>query len=334
MKKGVITCIVLDVLALIFMFFTYGPVNYFRDLLVTTAMTTKSHKYIARTLYSENWINKILSKNYVEEVNEDTDIGEIDFSLMQESDTYESVYEEQILKREEGNDLYKLIEISGNNYKGFLVAIYDPSRIELVLSNQFGKKGQFLQNMAKDNNALVAINAGGFADAGGVGNGGIPTGTVIKDGQVVYKGDATGWSGGLAGFNNDNVLVLTKGSVDDALAAGMRDAVEFGPFLIVNGKRAIVKGNGGWGVASRTALAQRKDGIVLFLIIDGRQPGYSLGVNMNELTNILVKYKAYNAVNLDGGASSSLVINNKIINKPCANSVTGERWIPNAWMLK
>lgn len=334
MKKGAIACIILDVLAVIFLFFTYGPISYFRELLVTTAMTTKSHKYIARTLYSENWINEILSKNYVQEVNEDTDVNAIDFSSMQEKEIYESAYEEQILKRDEGNDLYKLIEISGNNYKGFLVAIYDPSRIELVLSNKFGKKGQFLQDMAKDNNALVAINAGGFADAGGVGNGGIPTGTVIKDGQVVYKGDATGWSGGLAGFNNDNVLVLTKGSIDDALASGMRDAVEFGPFLIVNGKRAIVKGNGGWGVASRTALAQRKDGIVLFLVIDGRQPGYSLGVDMNELTNILVKYKAYNAVNLDGGASSSLVINNEIINKPCAVSATGERWIPNAWMLK
>lgn len=334
MKKGVIVCIILDVLAIIFLFFSYGPIGYFRELLVTTAMTTKSHKYLARTLYSEKWINEILSKNYVEEVREDTNTDEIDFSKMHEQDVYESAYEEQILKRDEGNNLYKLIKLSGSGYKGFLVAIYDPSRVELVLSNRFGTWGQFLQNMARDNNALVAINAGGFADAGGVGNGGIPTGTVIKDGQVVYKGDATGWSGGLAGFNNDNVLVLTKGSVEEAINAGMRDAVEFGPFLIVNGKRAIVKGNGGWGVSSRTALAQRKDGIVLFLVIDGRQPGYSLGVDMNELTNILVKYKAYNAVNLDGGASSSLIINNEIINKPCAVSATGERWIPNAWMLK
>lgn len=334
MKKSFIVCIVLDILLIIFLFFTYGPIGYFRELLITTAMTTKSHKYLARTLYREEVITKVMTENYIKEVDEDTDISAIDFSSMQEQDVYESIYEEQILKREEGNDLYKLIEINGNSYKGFIVAIYDPSRIQLVLSNKFGQKGQFLQNMAKDNEALVAINAGGFADAGGVGTGGIPTGTVIKDGQIVYQGEDTGWTGGIAGFNYDNILVLTKGTAQEAINNGMRDAVEFGPFLIVNGKRAIVKGNGGWGVSSRTVLAQRKDGIVLFVVIDGRQPGYSIGVNMSELTDILVRYKAYNAVNLDGGASSSLVINGEIKNKPCANSVTGERWIPNAWMLK
>ena len=54
----------------------------------------------------------------------------------------------------------------------------------------------------------------------------------------------------------------------DAIKAGMEDAVEFGPFLIVNGNAAEIKGNGGWGIAPRTVLAQRKDGIVLFVVID------------------------------------------------------------------
>ena len=178
------------------------------------------------------------------------------------------------------------------------------------------------------------MNASGFVDQNEMGNGGEPTGIVIQDGKVIWDATKTGYSGGIAGFTKDNKLVLTKGTAEEAIKAGVEDAVEFGPFLIVNGKAAEIKGNGGWGVAPRTVLAQRKDGIVLFVVIDGRQPGYSLGISMNELTKLLQRYKAHNAVNLDGGASSSIAIGNETITKPCGYSATGERRIPNAWVLK
>lgn len=334
MRKAVIILLaILDVLACVFLFFSYGPISYFRDLLITTAMTTKSHHYLAKTLYDDKTIYEVIDSNYMEEVNENTDLAAININKIEEKTEYDSIYEEQILSRNP-DDVYKIIPLSGIGYKGYLVAIYDPSRIELATSRYFGTRGEMLQNMARNEGALIAINAGGFADAGGVGNGGIPTGTVIRDSQIIYQGPQTGWSGGIVGFTKDNILMLTKGTAKQAIEAGIEDAVEFGPFLIVNGKRSIAKGNGGYGISSRTAIGQRQDGIVLFVIIDGRQPGYSLGISMSELTDIFVRYKAYNAVNLDGGASSSLVENGKLISKPCAYSVTGERWIPNAWIVK
>lgn len=332
-KKLTITLVILDILTLIFLFFTYGPISYFRDLLITTAMTTKSHHYLALTLYDEETIYKVLASNYMKEVDENTNTSDINIGNIKEQTTYESESEREILEHDK-DDIYKIINISGAGYKGFVVAIYDPSRIELVTANRFGVQGEFLQNIVKRTDALIGINAGGFADAGGIGNGGIPTGTVIQDGKIIYEGVDTGWGGGIVGFTKDNILVLTKEDAKTAIENGIEDAVEFGPFLIVNGKRAIAKGNGGYGISSRTALAQRQDGIVLFVVIDGRQPGYSIGVNMVELTDILVKYKAYNAVNLDGGASSSLVEKGVILNKPCATSATGERWIPEAWIVK
>lgn len=331
-NKGFKAVLILDVLAVIFLFFAYGPISYFRELLITTAMTTKDHKYLARILYSEKTIAKVTNKNYIEEVNENTNSNEIKFQDLKETDKYDSEYEEQVLKKGD-NDLYKIVQITGSTYVGYMVVIYDPSKIDLVSTRYLGEQGEFLQEMSKYHNSLVSVNAGGFADAGGVGSGGIPTGTVISNGSILYQGVDTGWGGGLIGFNKDHVLVLTKDSPDEAIRKGMVDAVDFGPFLIVNGKRAMVKGNGGWGLASRTVIAQRKDGIVLFFVIDGRQPGYSLGIGMVEMTDLLVKYKAYNAANLDGGASSSLVEKGNIVNKPCAVSATGERWIPNAWML-
>lgn len=333
MKKNIFAFFI-DILVLIFLFFTYGPISYFRNLLITTAMTTKDHKYLAYIFYSEDTVKKVMSENYIKEINENTDSSEINFEEIKERDHYDSIYDEQVLKKDEGNDIYKIVELEGSGYKGFMAVIYDPSRISLVNSRYLGTQGEFLQNMSRYHKSLVSINAGGFVDQGGYGSGGLPTGTVISEGKVLTTGPGTGWGGGLIGFNKDNVLVLTKETPEEAIKNGMVDAVEFGPFLIVNGKRAIAKGNGGWGVSSRTIIAQRKDGIVLFFIIDGRQPGYSLGISLVDMTDLLVKYKAYNAANLDGGASSSLVVNGEIINKPCAVSATGERWIPNAWMVK
>ena len=108
---------------------------------------------------------------------------------------------------------------------------------------------------------------------------------------------------------------MTNATANEALAAGVNDAMIFGPFLIVNGKASSVVGNGGWGTAPRTAIGQRKDGIVLFLVIDGRTVTKP-GANMNDLIEIMENYGAYNAANLDGGTSSAMVVNGEIINDP------------------
>lgn len=333
-KKTAIILLIIDVCMIICFFLAYGPFSYLRELYITTAMTTMSHKYLARTIYTEDIINDVLDGNYVKETNENTDTSDIVIGNIDDSGEYDSIYDEQILTRDPAHPEYKLIPLKGNGYQGYMVAIYDPSRVELVMTNKLGRVGQFLRELVVDNQAILGMNASGFVDQNEMGNGGEPTGIVIQDGKVIWDATKTGYSGGIAGFTKDNKLVLTKGTAEEAIKAGIEDAVEFGPFLIVNGKSAEIKGNGGWGVAPRTVLAQRKDGIVLFVVIDGRQPGYSLGISMNELTKLLQRYKAHNAVNLDGGASSSIAIGNETITKPCGYSATGERRIPNAWILK
>lgn len=333
-KKTAIFLLIIDVCMIICFFLAYGPFSYLRELYITTAMTTMSHKYLARTIYTEDIINDVLDGNYVKETNENTDTSDIIIGDIDDSGEYDSIYDEQILTRDPAHPEYKLIPLKGSGYQGYMVAIYDPSRVELVMTNKLGRVGQFLRELVVDNQATLGMNASGFVDQNEMGNGGEPTGIVIQDGKVIWDATKTGYSGGIAGFTKDNKLVLTKGTAEEAIKAGIEDAVEFGPFLIVNGKAAEIKGNGGWGVAPRTVLAQRKDGIVLFVVIDGRQPGYSLGISMNELTKLLQRYKAHNAVNLDGGASSSIAIGNETITKPCGYSATGERRIPNAWVLK
>lgn len=333
-KKTAGILLFLDVCIILCFFLAYGPIAHLRELYITTSMTTMTHKYLARTIYTEDMIQKVLSGNYVKESNEETNVDDIVIGSTETTDEFDSVYDEQILTRDPEHPEYKLIPLSGNGYRGYLVAIYDPSRIELGLTNKLGTVGQFLREIVVQNDAILGINASGFVDTNEMGNGGDPTGIVIKDSKVIWNSTKTGYSGGIAGFTNEHKLVLMKGTPEEAIRLGVKDAVEFGPFLIVNGKAAEIKGNGGWGIAPRTILAQRKDGIVLFMVIDGRQPGYSIGISMNDATKLLQRYKAHNAVNLDGGASSSLAIGNKTITKPCGYSATGERRIPNAWILK
>ena len=334
-SKLSIFLIVIDVIALICFFLAYGPISYFRDLLVTTAMTTMTHRYFAYVLYSEEQVDKILDNNRIIESNESTDTSAINFNPDFGSDSYESIYEEQILKKDEGNEIYKVIDLKGDSWKGYMVVIYDPANVQLVFSSSYGKGGDFLSDMAKEKNALIAMNASGVKTS--VGKNPV-TGTAILNGKVYAKGKNINKGGGLIGFTKDNVLMLTKKSAKEAIADGMDRAVEFGPFLIVNGKASTFKGNGGWGIANRSAIGQRQDGIVLFVVIDGRQSG-SVGISMPDLVELFQKYKAYNAANLDGGGSSSLYAKRtltskgELINNPVGYGYSGQRRLPNAWMV-
>ncbi len=168
--------------------------------------------------------------------------------------------------------------------------------------------------MAEDNDALLAINGGGFNDPNFNSTGGSPLGITVSFGKYITK-DSYGGAGGIIGFTKDDKLVLEKCSMTKAKELGIRDAVTFGPFLIVNGKPSKVLGNGGWGDAPRTVIGQRKDGIVLMLVLDGRSAG-KMGADMDDLIEIMKRYGAYNAANLDGGTSSVLVIRNTIVNDP------------------
>ena len=316
-------------------FLLYGPYPNFRNWLITTAMTTMSHKYLATWFYDDETINKVMQDNYVKESNEETDLNAISFVDYSHSKImYKNKYEKEILTHEEG-DTYKLININEDGMRGYLVAIYDASKVKVATASNMNNSGEMLTTIAKKNNAVVAMNASGFFDPGYVGNGGKPHGAVIKNGKLVSNLARSNVSGGIIGFTNDNKLIMGKMSADEALAKGVRDAIEFGPFLVVNGEPSFIKGNGGWGTAPRSAIGQRQDGIVLFLVMDGRDYAHGIdGVGMVELTEIMMRYGAYNAANLDGGTSCGLVINGELTNKPVNGSgkkVT--RAIPNAWIV-
>ena len=121
----------------------------------------------------------------------------------------------------------------------------------------------------------------------------------------------------------------TTGSMWAATSrANTRDAVEFKPALIVNGEK-VVEGSAGWGVQPRTAIGQTESGSILLLVVDGRAPGYSIGCTVGDCADILARYGAVQACNLDGGSSSIMVYQGREISRPSAADKTHGRHLPN-----
>ncbi len=81
----------------------------------------------------------------------------------------------------------------------------------------------------------------------------------------------------------------------------------------------------------RTAIAKLKTGQILLVTVDGRQPGESVGMSLTMLADLLIEFGAAEAINLDGGGSTTMVIRNKLVNKP--SDATGERPVSDAILI-
>lgn len=318
----------------------YGPNAKFRDWLITTAMETMSHKYLAQWFYSSEEIKLCLDNNKVVESGESTNPDMIVIQIPDYNNiVYKNKYEKEILTKDSQDQIYKIININRDGMKGKLAVVYDASKLKLITAKNMGNDnnihtGQYLVTMAKENNALVAINASGFIDPGYNSWGGVPQGLVIVDGKLVVNNKRYRTAGGVIGITYDNKLILGKMTVQQAMNSNLKYAVQFGPFLIVNGKASYIKGNGGGGKAPRTVIGQREDGIILLLVIDGRNPGHSRGADYSDVTQIMLDYGAVNAANLDGGTSSAMAEKGVLITRPINSSyVEKTRPIPNAWAV-
>jgi len=81
----------------------------------------------------------------------------------------------------------------------------------------------------------------------------------------------------------------------------------------------------------RTAIAKLGSGKLLLLTVDGRQPGVSAGMSLNMLADLLLEFGAVEAINLDGGGSSAMVVGEKLVNRP--SDQTGERPVSDAILV-
>lgn len=110
-----------------------------------------------------------------------------------------------------------------------------------------------------------------------------------------------------------------------------------GPQLIKAGKIAITdkQERMASGFATdrhpRTAIAKLESGKLLLVTVDGRQPGISAGMTLEMVAELLLEFGAVEAMNLDGGGSTTMVIHNKVVNRP--SDQTGERPVSDAILV-
>ena len=326
-----------------------GPSQTVGDLLTVSMQETSALKFVPHIYYSNEEVDAILERNSVSAGDSETDTSLIVIEKPTPTPSPEELaaaqaareaaeaeptpsptpQPENLLSSEDGIEVYSVV---GGTYQGYMMVVKDPSRVTVgTCRDKFdGSKGLRLKDIAKRYDAVAAINGGGFEDSGGVGNGGTPVGLVVSEGKVKHTGRDRNYNI-TVGFDNNNIMVLAKNmSDDDAKAKGIRDAITFGPALIVNGEPAGIKGESS-GLNPRTAIGQRKDGAVLMLVIDGRQAS-SLGATYSDLISIMVEYGAVNAINMDGGSSSLMYYQGEYLNSGVV--LTGSRKMPTAFIVR
>lgn len=221
-----------------------------------------------------------------------------------------------------------IVEVEDDNYNGRLAFVKDSSRVAVGTCKALFGHGQFVRDIADRYDAILAMNASGFEDPGGNGNGGTPYGFLKSEGQKLRHAEGGDYK--IIGFDEQDHLRIGKFS-DTSI---FRDAVEFTPALIIDGER-LIKDSAGWGLQPRSAIGQKTDKTVMMLVIDGRQPGHSLGCTVNECAEIFERYNAVQASNLDGGSSSVMYYNGREITSPTTASMNDEgRYLPDAFIVR
>ncbi len=219
-------------------------------------------------------------------------------------------------------------------YRGacvYALIVPDPSRVfvgtALPEPSQWGGFGLTLDRMLEQYGAVAGINAGGFLDDGGGGNGWPPSGITYSRG-INFSTDAFD---AVAGLDREDRLWSGYYSFEECEKLGIRDAVCFGPVLVDNG----VKTDPGLyesGIGARTAVGQREDGAVVLAVADGRQ-GYSIGITFEDMANIMAdRFGCVSACNMDGGNSSCMYLAGQSVNRS-ANQAGGTRYLPDAWLV-
>ena len=133
-------------------------------------------------------------------------------------------------------------EVQGLDYHGPLSIISDPDRVQLAPCANLFKSGQRLYQITEDQCAVLAVNASGFIDPDGSGNGGTPYGLFKIDGEQLNGRFGRNYK--VVGFDAQHRLQIGE----EELVPLLSDAVEFGPALIVDGVSTLDEANTGFSL--------------------------------------------------------------------------------------
>jgi len=212
----------------------------------------------------------------------------------------------------------QLFSLNTQHFNGYALKIKlkKEDAMKLVLGKDVQGGAETTLEAVKRYKAAIGINGGGFADGGGKR---YPLGTTIVDGEYVGGFQPTYRDLFFVGMNESNKLIGGKFSNKSQLdAKSPKFGASFVPILLQNGRSAEIPAK--WQTspkrAPRTVIANYKDDQLLFLVVDGYNEKGSSGATLAEMQILLKRFGAINGYNLDGGGSTSLVWNGRVLNNP------------------
>ncbi len=303
-----------------------GPSPTARDIFVLSVRETSAAGFLANLFFTEEEIAQIEASQGPAEF-EDTDTSLI--VIPKPTPPAENPTGPQPdawgLVDEDGDGII-LDTVKGEGFTGYMMVVKDPSRVIMASKPEsFGSRGYTVAQMVEEFDAVAGINAGGFYDPNGKGNGSIPDTMVIFDGDIYYP--EFGSAGGFVGLDDNHIMHVGRFTAAQAEQKNIQYGVGFGPVLIANGEAVS---NYASGVNPRTGIGQRSDGAILLLVIDGRQVT-SLGATYQDMTEVFFSYGAVNACNLDGGSSTVMWYGGNYINGNA--SLIGIRPVPTTFLV-
>ena len=312
-----------------------------RQTLVTTLLETGQLKFLVSWFLSPEEIQAVVNSNSMETMNDKVNSALISVSGAKDKNDVNK--DDQNV----GEDI-EIIKIAGRTYSATLMKVKDPSRISLACTYPWKEKGVNLDELVHGSNAVAGINGGLYDSTNN--SGGKPYGVVVSRGEI--QRNKPGEFGGLVlvGFTEDNILQIidisemTESETEKLIQEKrIRDAVCFQEEssdannhfvqLIINGNSRGMNGLGS-GLNPRTAIGQCADGSVLMLVTDGRGKNGHLGASASDLIEIMEKYGAVNAANLDGGSSSCMYYNDEYLMTSVSFYYSNDSWrMPVAFVV-
>lgn len=328
-KLLIIFTVIIQILLSIFislMLVFHSP--FFKTLekfIISSAMESRTQQYIARLFLSDSQIKALLNSG---------------------NGTGVSQKLSGVTAKNTGDTKIQEYTVSGDQYTGYIIEVSDPLRVKVAMTQYVGKVGEFTSKIAERLNAAAAINGGGFqGGANWSDSAQNPTNFVFHDGKVIWQDQ--NWSDykkvntialdgkGRLIVGNHSIEELRELNVTEAVTLPKNSENDFRP-LIVNGEGEFTEGSSE-SRAPRTAIAQRKDGSILLIALDGRQIG-QFGATYYELQQLLINNFSNSdnpvetATILDGGGSTTMYYNGEVINHPSA--AFGERTVATAFYVE
>ena len=310
---------------------THGPSTDARRLFTLSCNETSALKWVPGIFISDEVENAILNPEPEKEIPSALPaFTYLDYENQDERpEESPLVVVETVEENTPPEDYVTSEDIKGGTFKGKMMIVKDPSKVIVGTLDRYGAgPGLLLHEFIEKFDAVGGVNAGGFEDTNGMGNGGTPHGIVMRDGQIAWGNAASSYNN-VIGFDGDHILHVGTMTGQQALDLGLVTAVSFppGPTLIKDGNK--MTGLGG-GMNPRTALGQRSDGSVCILVVEGRKPD-SMGATYDDLANILFDHGCVNAGSLDGGSSSVMYFNGEQITR--SSNVVGLRALPDCILV-